>query len=84
MRRFFAAVKRVYRGAKFTHPPESLRSSGAGNYGEGNDSRRFRGNKRYSVAEEALLTAQMMGNRAEHLYDVGVAGIHGFWNIEKS
>jgi pyridinium-3,5-biscarboxylic acid mononucleotide synthase len=28
------------------------------------------------VAEEALLTAQMMGNRVEHLYDVGVAGIH--------
>ena len=28
------------------------------------------------VAEEALLTAQMMGNRAEPLYDVGVAGIH--------
>jgi hypothetical protein len=28
------------------------------------------------VAEEALLTAKMMGNRVEHLYDVGVAGIH--------
>ena len=28
------------------------------------------------VAEEALLTARMMGNRASHLYDVGVAGIH--------
>jgi pyridinium-3,5-biscarboxylic acid mononucleotide synthase len=28
------------------------------------------------VAEEALLTGRMMGNRAEHLYDVGVAGIH--------
>jgi NCAIR mutase (PurE)-related protein len=28
------------------------------------------------VAEEAMLTAQMMGNRVEHLYDVGVAGIH--------
>ena len=28
------------------------------------------------VAEEALLTVRMMGNRAEHLYDVGVAGIH--------
>jgi pyridinium-3,5-biscarboxylic acid mononucleotide synthase len=28
------------------------------------------------VAEEALLTAEMMGNRVEHLYDVGVAGIH--------
>jgi NCAIR mutase (PurE)-related protein len=28
------------------------------------------------VAEEALLSARIMGNRAEHLYDVGVAGIH--------
>src|SRR2546422_9203221 len=28
------------------------------------------------VAEEALLTARMMGNRAEPLYDVGIAGIH--------
>lgn len=28
------------------------------------------------VAEEALLTARIMGNRSEHLYDVGVAGIH--------
>jgi NCAIR mutase (PurE)-related protein len=28
------------------------------------------------VAEEALLTARMMGNRVESLYDVGVAGIH--------
>ena len=28
------------------------------------------------VAEEALLTARVMGNHADHLYDVGVAGIH--------
>src|SRR5260370_8100222 len=28
------------------------------------------------VAEEALLTARIMGNPVEHLYDVGVAGIH--------
>lgn len=28
------------------------------------------------VAEEALLTARIMGNRADYLYDVGVAGIH--------
>jgi NCAIR mutase (PurE)-related protein len=28
------------------------------------------------VAEEALLTADIMGNRVESLYDVGVAGIH--------
>ena len=28
------------------------------------------------AAEEAILTARMLGNRTEHLYDVGVAGIH--------
>ena len=28
------------------------------------------------VAEEAIVTARMLGNRVEHLYDVGVAGIH--------
>jgi hypothetical protein len=28
------------------------------------------------VAEEAVITASMMGNRVEKLYDVGVAGIH--------
>jgi len=28
------------------------------------------------VAEEALVTAEIMGNRVESLYDVGVAGIH--------
>ncbi|MBI1806162.1 MAG: nickel pincer cofactor biosynthesis protein LarB [Ignavibacteria bacterium] len=29
-----------------------------------------------SVAEEAVVTARMLGNRVETLYDVGVAGIH--------
>jgi len=28
------------------------------------------------VAEEAALTAELMGNRVERIYDVGVAGIH--------
>ena len=28
------------------------------------------------VAEEALITAKMMGNQVEKLFDVGVAGIH--------
>lgn len=30
------------------------------------------------VAEEAALTCEVMGNRVERLYDVGVAGIHRF------
>jgi pyridinium-3,5-biscarboxylic acid mononucleotide synthase len=28
------------------------------------------------VAEEAVVTAELMGNRVQHIYDVGVAGIH--------
>ncbi len=28
------------------------------------------------VAEEALVTSLVMGNRAEAIYDVGVAGLH--------
>jgi len=28
------------------------------------------------VAEEAVVTAQVMGNEVQHVYDVGVAGIH--------
>ena len=28
------------------------------------------------IAEEALVTARTMGNEVQHLYDVGVAGIH--------
>ncbi len=32
------------------------------------------------VAEEAMVTATMMGNRVETLYDVGVAGVHRLLN----
>jgi len=28
------------------------------------------------IAEEAVVTAEMMGNTVQHIYDVGVAGIH--------
>jgi len=36
------------------------------------------------VAEEAVVTLQVMGNRVEKLYDVGVAGVHRLLsNIEK-
>jgi NCAIR mutase (PurE)-related protein len=44
--------------------------------GEGNILIVSAGTSDIPVAEEALLTARIMGNRAEHLYDVGVAGIH--------
>lgn len=32
------------------------------------------------VAEEAVVTAEVMGNRVERLYDIGVAGLHRLFN----
>ena len=32
------------------------------------------------VAEEAVVTAEIMGNRVQRVYDVGVAGLHRFLN----
>ena len=75
--KIFAAVKRVSRSAKF-HPVSGAitieRNSTVS--GKGTILVVSAGTSDIPVAEEALLTARMMGNRANHLYDVGVAGIH--------
>jgi NCAIR mutase (PurE)-related protein len=77
----FAAVKkangRTARTAKF-HPLSGVITieRNAEITGKGTIMVVSAGTSDIPVAEEALLTARMMGNRAEHLYDVGVAGIH--------
>jgi NCAIR mutase (PurE)-related protein len=75
--KILAAVKRVNRTAKM-HPLSGVitieRSREIS--GKGTILVVSAGTSDIPVAEEALLTAQMMGNRVEHLYDVGVAGIH--------
>jgi len=35
-----------------------------------------------SVAEEAKVTAELMGNKVEKVYDVGVAGVHRLFDIK--
>ena len=35
------------------------------------------------VAEEAVVTAEMMGNKVETVYDVGVAGVHRLFDIKE-
>jgi pyridinium-3,5-biscarboxylic acid mononucleotide synthase len=75
--KIYAAVKRVRRDARF-HPLSGVitivRSKEI--TGKGTILIVSAGTSDIPVAEEALLTARMMGNRADHLYDVGVAGIH--------
>ena len=45
-------------------------------YGKGRIAVISAGTSDIPVAEEAVITADLMGNDVEHLYDVGVAGIH--------
>ena len=45
-------------------------------YGKGTIAVVSAGTSDIPVAEEAVVTAELMGNDVEHFYDVGVAGIH--------
>jgi NCAIR mutase (PurE)-related protein len=45
-------------------------------YGKGRIAVVSAGTSDIPVAEEALVTAEIMGNDVQHVYDVGVAGIH--------
>jgi NCAIR mutase (PurE)-related protein len=46
------------------------------NYGKGMIAVVSAGTSDIPVAEEAVVTAELMGNEVQHFYDVGVAGIH--------
>ena len=80
-KKIFAAVKRASgkdgRNAKF-HPLSAVITIERSHEitGKGTILVISAGTSDIPVAEVALLTARMMGNRAEPLYDVGVAGIH--------
>jgi NCAIR mutase (PurE)-related protein len=75
--KMFAAVKRVSRAAKF-HPLSGVitieRSREISC--KGTIVVVAAGTSDIPVAEEAVLTSKLMGNRVEEIYDVGVAGIH--------
>src|SRR5258708_6193430 len=73
----FAAVKKVVRGAKFEATARAivLRRDRT-TYGNGLISVLSAGTSDIPVAEEAAVTAHLMGNAVDRIYDVGVAGIH--------
>ncbi len=72
-----AAVKRVIRSAKF-HPLSGVITIERSRQitGKGTIAVVAAGTSDIPVAEEAVLTAKLMGNLVEEIYDVGVAGIH--------
>lgn len=71
------AVRKIARGAKF-HPLSGVIAIARDQEirGRGTILIVSAGTSDIPVAEEALLTAETMGNRVDSLYDVGVAGLH--------
>ena len=71
------AVKRKFRKAEYHELARALTLTRDGSIlGKGKIVVVSAGTSDISVAEEAVVTAQIMGNDVQHVYDVGVAGIH--------
>jgi len=73
----FAAVRKKVRKAEYREPAKTiLLQRDQKKYGKGLVAVVCAGTSDIPVAEEAAVTAEIMGNKVERLYDVGVAGIH--------
>ena len=81
----FAAVKKKVPKAEYRERARAivLRRDNE-KYGKGTIAVVSAGTSDIPVAEEAAVTAEVMGNEVEHLYDVGVAGIHRLFAYRNS
>jgi NCAIR mutase (PurE)-related protein len=73
----FAAVKTKVRAAEYRELARAIvLQRDKTKHGKGTIAVVSAGTSDIPVAEEAVVTAELMGNEVAHLYDVGVAGIH--------
>ena len=73
----FAAVRKRVRKAEYRELARCIvLTQNSATYGKGTIAVVSAGTSDIPVAEEAVVTAELMGNSVEHYYDVGVAGIH--------
>jgi len=73
----FAAVKKKVRAAEYRELGRAIvLQRDHVKYGKGIIAVVSAGTSDIPVAEEAVVTAEVMGNEVQHFYDVGVAGIH--------
>jgi pyridinium-3,5-biscarboxylic acid mononucleotide synthase len=73
----FRAVRKAARKAEYHELAQAITlTQDSATYGKGTVVVVSAGTSDIPVAEEALVTAEIMGNQVTHLYDVGVAGIH--------
>ena len=71
-----AAVKAVIAGAEYHALARCITVKGPCEPGKGTIALCSAGTSDQPVAEEAAITAELLGNTVDRLYDVGVAGIH--------
>ena len=72
----FAAVRAVVAGAQYHEIARCITVTGHSAPGIGTIALCSAGTSDVPVAEEAAVTAELMGNAVDRLYDIGVAGIH--------
>jgi len=73
----YAAVKKKVRKAEYRELARAIvLQRDRTKYGKGVIAVVSAGTSDIPIAEEAVVTAELMGNDVEHLFDVGVAGIH--------
>ena len=72
----YEAVKEIESTARYNALARTITAAQSGNVGVSGILVISAGTSDLPVAEEAVETAQMMGNQPERLYDVGVAGLH--------
>jgi NCAIR mutase (PurE)-related protein len=73
----FAAVRKKIRAAQYRKLARAITlQRDPKKYGKGMIAVVSAGTSDIPVAEEAVATAEVMGNDVQHFYDVGVAGIH--------
>ena len=73
----FRAVRKLVRKAEYRELARAvILQQDPERYGKGTVAVISAGTSDIPAAEEAVVTAEVMGNEVAHLYDVGVAGIH--------
>ncbi len=81
----FRAVKKAVRKAEYRELAQAITlHKNTSVYGRGTITVISAGTSDIPVAEEAVVTAEIMGNQVTHLYDVGVAGIHRLLSNRKA
>jgi pyridinium-3,5-biscarboxylic acid mononucleotide synthase len=80
----FAAVKKKVRAAEFRELARAIvLQRDPHKYGKGMIAVVSAGTSDIPVAEEAVVTAELMGNEVEHFYDVGSPAFTVCWQIAK-